>query len=354
MWGARVVLQPSSIFMIVVLALLWGTGSDGSLTSAGFARGGALALLLFASVFLHELGHALAARAFRRKVSEIVITLWGGHTTFDSKDITPRISGITALAGPLMNGLVALAAWAAMGLDLSSGVHRTLVWLVYANVALGVFNILPGIPMDGGRALEAIVWGATGHRMTGVKAAAWTGRVIAVGFLGFVLVANFGSGKTPDMFDVLWTFFIFSLLWPAASMSLKAAKMMERIEDIPVARIMKGAVGVPYDLPLVDALKIAEAAEAEEVVVLAADSTPAGHFSVASASQVPQELRASTSLSALTIPIPRGTEVAPDLTGPELLTRAREWWGKTDTLVVTDEGEVVGIVRLAEVSERLG
>jgi Zn-dependent protease len=352
--GARVVLQPSAFVVILFLALLWGTGSDGELTASGFTRGGALALLLFASVFLHELGHAFAARAFHRKVTEIVITLWGGHTRFDSKDITPGIAGFTSLAGPLMNGIIAFWAWVAMGLSSSPGLHQTLVWLVYANVALGIFNILPGIPMDGGRVLEAIVWKATGNRMTGVKVAAWSGRIIAIGFLGYVLAINFRSGQTPDMVDLLWTLFIFSLLWPAATMSLKAAKIMERIDDIPVVRVMRSAAGVPYDLSLVDALTIAERAEVQEIVVLAADGSPAGHFAVASAEQVPLELRATTSLSALTLPVPRGTEVASDLTGPELLARVREWWGKTDALVVTDEGEVVGVVHLAEVSERLG
>jgi Zn-dependent protease len=339
--------------MILVLAFLWGTGSDGELSSEGFIRGGTLAVLLFGSVFLHELGHAIAARAFHRKVSEVVITLWGGHTTFDSKDISPMVSGVTALAGPLVNGVIALGGWAALGLDLSSNVHRIVAWLVYSNTALGVFNALPGIPMDGGRVLEAMVWKATGRRTTGIKVAAWAGRVIAIGFLCSVLLANLGNTDSLNVGGLLWGVLIFSLLWPAASLALKSATMMERIENIPVEKVMRTAVGVAYDLSLIDAQTIAEQEGVKEVVVLAADGAPSGHFSVASANEVPPPMRASTSLSALTIPLPRGTEVSPGLTGMELLSHAREWWGKTDALIVTDDGDVVGIVYLAEVSERL-
>jgi hypothetical protein len=117
---------------------------------------------------------------------------------------------------------------------------------------------------------------------------------------------------------------------------------------------MRGAVGLGHDTPLPDAIDTCRRAECEEVVVLSADSNPAGHFSVEAAGAVPPERLESTGLAAVTIPLPRGATVPPTLKGFELLQSAREWWGKADALVVLDGDEVVGVVRLAELSERLG
>lgn len=357
LFGGRVVLQPSSLVMILILAFLWGTGGDGQITGQGFARGGALALLLFASIFLHEMAHAFAARAYHRKVEAIVITLWGGHTHFDAKDMTPKISGVTAAAGPLMNAVLALASWGALHLPLSDGAATALGWLTYANLALAIFNALPGIPMDGGRVLEAVIWAATGNRMLGMKVAAWGGRVVALAYLGWVLrnaLAAGGQGERPSLMPILWGFFLFSLLWPAAGQALRVARIMERVEASTAIRTMRPAIGVPHTATVAAALREAERAEALEVVVLSEDGVGAGHFSVETAQGVPEAKRSATSLSAVTIPIPRGTELPPGATGQEVLAHAREWWGRTDAIVVADEGTVVGVILLAELSARLG
>jgi Zn-dependent protease len=340
--------------LIALIAFLLATGDSGETTGASVARGFLLAVLLIGSVLFHEIGHAVAARLFKREVKEIVITLVGGHTTFDARNITPTIAGVTAAAGPLANAVLGLIALGLLGFDLSGGAYTIVHALVIVNLFLAAFNALPGTPLDGGSALEAIVWGATGKRATGMKAAAWGGRAIAIAYLLYVLYSNFGAGKTPDMFDLVWAFLILSILLPAAGMGLRAARLIEKLEVMTVGRIMRGAVGVPHDATLAFALSLVRAADCEEVVVLSSDSEPAGHFSLASASEVPPERVETTGLASVTIPIPRGAVVSPTLSGYELLASVREWWGKADALVVVDEGEVVGIVRLAEVAEHLG
>lgn len=353
LWGARVVLHPTTLILVVVLAFLLVSGDREETTGSSIARGLLLAGLLIASVLIHEMGHALAARAFRREVKEIVITLVGGHTVFDASRMTPAVSGVTALAGPVANAFLGLAALAALGLDLSPGLHMVVRAVAVVNIVLAAFNALPGTPLDGGRVLEAIVWGVTGKRTTGMKAAAWGGRVVAGGYLVYVLVSNFGAGRSPELFDLVWAFLIFSILWPAAGMSLRAARVLEKLEGLSVATTMRGAVGIPHDTTLATALDICRKAECDEVVVLSSDYEPAGHFSLEAAGQVPPERLETTALASLTVPIPRGAQVLATLGGRELLEGAREWWGKADVLVVLDEGEVVGVVRLAELSDRL-
>ncbi len=354
LWGARIVLHPTTFVLIALIAFLLVTGDQGVTTGASVARGVLLAGLLMGSVLLHELGHALAARIFKREVKEIVITLVGGHTTFDAKNITPTVSGVTAAAGPLANAVLGLVMLSLMGLDLSTGTYTIVRGLAVVNLFLAVFNALPGTPLDGGRVLEAIVWGVTGNRVAGMKAAAWGGRAVAFSFLLYVLYSNFGAGKTPDMVDLIWAFLILSILWPAAGVALKTAHLIEKVEVMTVVRTMRGAVGVPHDATLAYALDLVRAAECEEVVVLSVDSETAGHFSLEAADAVPAERISTTQLSSVTIPLPRGAVVAPTLTGQELLESAREWWGKADALAVVDEGEVVGVVRLVDISAHLG
>lgn len=350
--------------MLALLAFLFATRGGGELDRRSFTVGLVFALLLFASVLAHELAHAAAARAYGRQVHEVVLTLWGGHTTFDARGITPLVSGVTALVGPLANlALAGVGAFAlsAMGLSGTLGpmvsgdltLAGVLTYLVYVNVILAVFNALPGIPMDGGRVLEAIVWRVTDDRYRGVIVGAWAGRIIALG-VGFVALAlPVSQGRTPVLFDLLWAVLVFVILWPAASAALKGAQQLSRRQHVSAGSIMVPAVAVKFDVSVEVARHEAHSAGAREVVVLAADGVPAGHFPVSLTDAVPAEQRAEAGLESVTMPLPRGTDVTSELTGDELLTALREWWGQTDVWTVADSGRIVGVVRLVDVMNAL-
>ena len=347
--GARVVLQPSTVVMVALLAWIFASGA-GPVTGRTLALGAMLAVLLFAAVFLHEFAHAMAARAYRRNVREIVITLWGGHTSFDGADMKPGVHAVTAAAGPAMNVVIALVAH---GVILSGAVDgwsaAVVSWLGWSNVFLAVFNLLPGIPMDGGKVLEAIVWAITGNRHRATVVAAWGGRVVAVGLVVYVFAEAFSRGTRPSVVNLVWAFLIASILWPSASAALRYSKAMGKREGLTVRSLMKRAVGVPYDLTVERARADAAVASAEEVVVLAADGSPAGHFPLSLTNDVPVSERSTTSLQAVTMPLARGAHVPVTLSGEDLVRSLREWWGKTDVLVVLDEDKVVGVVPLKSV-----
>lgn len=351
--GARVVLQPSTLIMIALLAWVFAS-SGGSVTSRTFALGVILAVLLFASVFLHELAHAVAARLFRRQVREIVITLWGGHTSFDSVGMTPLVNGVTAAAGPAMNVVIALASF---GVSASGAVNGTpaavLVWLGGANIFLAIFNSLPAIPMDGGRVLESIVWRLSGNRHRGTIVAAWGGRIVAVLVIVYAVASPLLAGREVDIFNLMLAFLIASVLWPAASAALKYSQIMGRREGLTVAKLLVPAVAVPYDVSVAQARDAANSAGAREIVILAADGAAAGHFPVAITDEVPVDARAATSLQAVTMPLPRGAEVPHTLGGEELVRALREWWGRTEVWAVRAHGDVTGVVRLQDVLDAL-
>ncbi|PKQ26041.1 MAG: hypothetical protein CVT64_06090 [Actinobacteria bacterium HGW-Actinobacteria-4] len=348
--GARVIVQPSTVLMLGVLALVFSTGSGVELTRRTFTQGLLLAALLFLSVFLHECAHALTARAFRRDVSEIVITLWGGHTSFDATRLTPVVSGATAAAGPLANLLIAIGLQTALSAGwVGESAIGVVTWLAFANVLLAIFNALPGIPMDGGRVLEAVVWAATGSQYKAMRVAAWGGRVVALAVVALALLLPLTRGATPGLFELVWAAFIFMILWPAASQALALSRIMVKRESAKVRTFMVSAITVRFDATVAQAREQATAANAVEVVVTAADGTPAGHFPVALTDAVEPGVRDSTPLQAVTMPLPRGAIVPVGLEGRDVIDALKQWWGKSDVWVVTDNDRVVGLVKLIDV-----
>jgi len=347
--GARIVVQPSTALMLVVLALLFSSGPGLELTARTFADGLMLALLLFVSVFLHELAHAVTARGFGREVREIVITLWGGHTSFDAKGLTPVVNGATAAAGPAANLLIALALQGLLITGIVDGRAAAIIsWLVFANVLLAIFNALPGIPMDGGRVLEAIVWAISGSHHRGTVVAAWGGRVVAILVVAFALLAPLASGGTPGVFEFVWAALIFGVLWPAASSALSMSRLMARREHFTVHSLVVPAVALPHDITVGDARAQARAVNAEEVVVMAPDGAPAGHFPVSLTEAVPVAEQDTTSLQSVTMPVPRGAHLDISVGGDDLIDALKQWWGKTDVWVVMEGGRVIGVVKLAD------
>jgi len=351
--GARVVVQWSSLVTMVVFALIWGQASGGGYSHKSLATGLEYTVIVFGSVFLHEFAHALAGRAFRREVKEIVLTLLGAHTSFDGRNLSATASGVIAAAGPSMNLILGLGAYAIANAGVSGGVREVFSLVAYANILLALFNLLPGIPMDGGKVLEAIVWGISGRQRLGIIVAAWGGRVVAVGILVFVAGMNLRPGHQFDLFSLMWVALIFSFLWPASTAALRGAGVQERVDAVTVVALMRPAIGIRYDATVAAAVREATRANAEQVVVLSTDGHAAGHFAVEGALEVPEHRRDVTGLAAVTVPLPRGAEVSADLAGRAVLEHVREWWGKTDAVAVMDDGEVVGVVLLAEVGERL-
>ncbi|WP_296667139.1 site-2 protease family protein [Demequina sp.] len=349
--GARVVLSPSTLVMALILAVFYAMGEDG-LSQQGFAIGLAVAVLLFVSVFIHELAHTIAARGFKREVDEIVLTFFGGHTQFRSADPRPVEIGVIAAAGPVSNALVGGLALAVAGpLDGMAG--RIVTYAGILNLILAGFNALPGSPLDGGRVVNAIVWGISGDRWKGHRWAAHGGRIVAVVTVAIAVGVPLATGRTPQLVTVIWAVFLFAVIWPAASAELRAATVLGRRQGITAMSLAATAVGVTFDATVAEARSLAQAAGAREVVVLAADGQAAGHFPVALTDVVPEADRATTSLASVTMPVVRGAEIPATAMGEGLVEAVMPWMGRTDVVVVTDDGMPVGVARLEDVRAAL-
>lgn len=145
-----------------------------------------MALLLFASVLLHELGHSLVAKAQGTKVNSITLFLFGGIASIDEEARTPGKAFQVAIAGPLVSfGVFGLLSFLHQVTNPHSPWSVLSGDLAHMNLILALFNLIPGLPLDGGQILKSAVWKATGSRFTGVHWAARVGQ--ALGWLAVIL-----------------------------------------------------------------------------------------------------------------------------------------------------------------------
>lgn len=352
--GAPIIVAPSWVLAAIVLTLFiapsvrrWLGGDVGPrnyVVAFGFV------LLLFASVLVHELAHGLMARARGQQPREFVLTLWGGHTSFGGVSPTPLTSILVAIVGPISNLLLAAAfafLAARVGTDSVGGL---LLWSgAVSNGFLGAFNLIPGLPLDGGWVLEAAVWGITKNRHTGTVVAGWAGRVVAVGVLAWALVVPLLDGRQPAFSDVIWAALIGAFLWSGASAAVRGGRTQKAVQKLTLASIGRPAVGVGHTDSIAHAGAVAAAAGVEEVVILSPDGRPAAYVDRAAAASVPAEAAGTTPVTAVAIPLPGGATVDGRLEGQALVGAVGEATRSSPVVAALVDGKVVGLIRAMDV-----
>jgi Zn-dependent protease len=183
----------------LVAAAIANAAPIGALGIVGaYAIGAAAALILFVSVVVHELAHALVARRFGVQTSSISLFLFGGVATLEAEPPTPIADALVAVAGPAASAVIALGAYGAMHLvdrvvavQYADAAASILAYITFANAVLAAFNLIPAYPMDGGRVLRALIWQIRGARDRATATAALVGIAFGLCFAvaGFVAVA---------------------------------------------------------------------------------------------------------------------------------------------------------------------
>ena len=196
----------------------------------------ATAILFFASVLAHELSHAIVARQLGLKVEGITLFIFGGATTIDEDSRTPREEALIAIAGPATSLLIGAIL---LGGDLLVGqpqVAALLGWLGFINVLLGLFNLIPGFPMDGGRVLRAILWRLRGDRLVATRNAALVGRAFAYLLIGLGVFLALRPGGS--IFSGLWLALIGWFLSNAAEATMAQAGVERSLRGVRVRDAM--------------------------------------------------------------------------------------------------------------------
>lgn len=205
----------------------------------GYAAAGGV--VFFLSLLLHELAHSVTARRYGMEVASITLFLFGGVSLIKEDSQRPGQEFLIAVVGPLMSlliGAVFIGVWFAIGSD-GSPLLELIAWLGFINIALAVFNMLPGFPLDGGRVLRAAIWRMTGSQYRSTRWAARVGQtmgaaMIVFGVVGLFIDVGFFSGS----FSSLWMAFVGFLLLSQASQGVKAAELERDLASLRVGDVM--------------------------------------------------------------------------------------------------------------------
>ncbi len=193
------------------------------------------ALLLFGSVLAHELAHATVARARGLPVHGITLFIFGGVAQLRAEAASAADEFAIAIVGPATSLVLALICWLLRQAVAEGGVGAAiLTYLALINVALALFNLLPGFPLDGGRVLRALLWGATGSFRRATLTAATVGQGLAFLLIGLGVLRVLSG----DVLGGLWTAFIGWFLYGAADQSKRQVTVEAGLRGVPVRGLM--------------------------------------------------------------------------------------------------------------------
>jgi Zn-dependent protease len=240
--GIRVTIDPSWFLIFLLVAWSLATGYlpqqlPGTEPAVLWGLGAGLALALFGSVIAHEFSHSLVARTRGVNVDEITLFIFGGAAKLKDEPRDAASEFLIAAAGPALSfalGAGILFLGEALEAVAPPSLRAGLWWLGVINVALAVFNLIPGFPLDGGRILRAILWWRTRDVERATVGAARTGQVIAALFMtvGALLVVTTGN------WSWLWEVLIGWFLWSAATRSIRLARLKDAVEGVTVREVM--------------------------------------------------------------------------------------------------------------------
>lgn len=310
--------------------------------------GAAFAVLLYGSVLLHEISHALAARAFQMPVTSINLHFLGGATEIEGEASTPWREFVIAVVGPLTS--LAVGAVAFVAIDLFDGglLRFSVASLAGANLIVGVLNLAPGLPLDGGRVLQSAVWGVTKRRTTGVTVAAWGGRLAAIAAVSYAPLIAPALGYRATVIDYLVGFMLGAFLWAGATQALQVSRLRVRLPGIIARTIARPAIGVPADLPLAEGIRRAQEAQAGSIVVLTSDGRPSGIVIEDAVKSTPEERRPWVPTGDVARRLEDGLMLEADLSGEPLL-RAMNRTPASEYVLIEADGSIYGVLASKDV-----
>lgn len=344
--GVDVLVKPSWLLVAALISVLIAPRVEAvqpGLGSGKYLAGLAFAVLLYLSVLLHEMSHALMAKRYGLPVRSITLHFLGGVTEIEGEPDTPGREFGVSVVGPLTS-IVVGAACLALLLVVPGALLRTSVGaLAGANLIIGVLNLVPGLPLDGGRVLRAAVWKATGNPHRGTIVAGWGGRVTALLVLAWPVAQPLLLGQPADLVDYVLAFVIATFLWGGASAAIASARLRRRLPALRARALARRAIAVPHDLALSEAVRRAQEEQAGAIVVLDAQGRPDGLVSEASLLATPVDRRPWVPARTVARTLEPGLVIPADLEG-EPLVLAMQRTPASEYLLVEPDGTVFGVL----------
>jgi Zn-dependent protease/CBS domain-containing protein len=348
-FGIPVYISPYWFIIAGVFIVIYANDLSASLSgSMRYVVAAAFVILLYVSVLVHELAHSVVARGYGLPVRRILLYPLGGVSEIEREAPTPGREFAVAGAGPALSLALGAVGWGLAQL-VPYGVTGALIrQLMVANIIVGVFNLLPGLPLDGGRMLRAVIWKVTKKPATATIAAAWVGRVLALGLLAIPFFS--GSLTGGDIVSTLWVVVIAGFMWTGASQSIKATRFRERLPALQARRLARKAVSVPASTPLAEAIRQADEAGARAIVVVDHEGKPIAIVNEAAVTATPPQRRPWVDTGSMARSIDPSLVLNADLQGMALLDALRRA-PATEYLLVDSGGQVVGVLAARDLDQ---
>jgi Zn-dependent protease len=348
-FGIPVQISPYWFLIAGVFVLLYANDLAGTLSGGTrYVVAAVFVVLLFGSVLVHELSHSVVARGYGLPVRRILLYPLGGVSEIEREPQTPGREFTVSAAGPFLSFVLA-----AIGFGLMKLVPQgTIGWVIvsqfrWANLVVGFFNLLPGLPLDGGRMLRAVVWKLTGRPAVATITAAWAGRVIAVLLVALPIGWTLAAGDNLDLTSVIWFVAIAAFMWVGAGQSIKATRVRERLPGIQARRLARKAIPIPADLPLSEAVRRAEETNARALVVVDHENAPIAIVSESAVVATPPQRRPWIEAGTLARKLDPSLVLPADLSGIALIDAVRTA-PASEYLVVEPTGQVYGVLAASD------
>jgi len=313
-----------------------------------YLMGLACAAVIAIAVLIHEVAHAMTARAFKWPDAHIVLTLMGGHTQFGSFKAKPGASLWVALSGPVSNFVLAGLGWL-VDQNVELGIYSKLLvdFFVYANLLLGAFNALPGLPLDGGRLVESIVWKATGSQFKGTIASSWVGRVIAVGVVFFFVIYPYLRGEEIQIITAVVGLMVAMFMWQATTGLIAHSKMMLNLPTVIASDLMKPASAMLSQVSVADVFA-RQNQRGGEIILVDGRGMPVGVVDAQAIARVERDRASEVSALAVSRALGKGAIVAEDSDGRALIDYLASV-SSVEYAVINGQGHVVGLLHQQDI-----
>ncbi len=363
LFGIPFYINPSWFLVFGLVTFLYGSDLSRFFNLSGpypWILGMVTALLMFSSVLLHELGHSFVAIRQGIEVKSITLFIFGGLASLGEESKTPGDAFWVAIAGPLVSFML-FGMFTAIGIFANPPQpYGTIVGLLaYINLILGAFNLIPGLPLDGGNILKSIVWKITGKSYRGVAFASRFGQIF--GWAGILLGANALFGFTESLFGVrlfgsTWTLLIGFFLLQNAGRTAQSAEIQEQMSGLTAEDAMyPNSPLASADLSLREFANnhvIGNEANWKKYLVTDADGKLIGQLEVDAMKTVPTSDWWDVSVRSLMEPIQSLPSVSANEPLIDVIARIEK--EKSPALIVQqDDGRVIGLVERVSIMEMM-
>jgi len=360
-------------WLLILLLVVWNLSTTFSQVHSDWSTlfsvtmGIIAALLFFLSVLLHELAHSLVAKSQGLPVNRITLFLFGGVSNIREEPKSPGNEFAMAILGPVTSIVIGVVLLLLAGIGLQPqnlsqidpmeflqglGAVRTLaVWLGTINVILGVFNLIPGFPLDGGRVLRSIIWALTDNLRQATRWASFVGQAIAwlmitggIAMIFGVRIPFFGQG----LINGVWLIFIGWFLNNAANRSYQQLVIKDVLEGVPVRQMTKrNPPTVSADITVETLIEDHIMQTDDHAFPVMQDGKLAGIVCLDDVRRVPASERASKTVSDIMTPKGKLVSISPDDPANDALNEISK--RSIRQLVVLQNGELFGLVRRRDI-----